>query len=121
MGQSTNDTFPTALMLPLFALEPLFTALEDLALAFNTLSQKYADVMKSGRTHLQDAMPVTIGQEFGAYACTIRNARLQLKERSEQLEELALGGTAVGTGVNAQEDFSKLAIAELCRNTGFSL
>ncbi len=122
MGQSTNDTFPTALhVASLLALEPLFTALEDLAMGFDSLSQKYADVIKSGRTHLQDAIPVTIGQEFGAYSCTIRNARSQLKTRSERLEELALGGTAVGTGVNAHEDFSRIAIAELCRNTGFSL
>jgi aspartate ammonia-lyase len=107
MGQSTNDTFPTALhVAALLALEPLFIALEDLAVGFDALCKKYSDVVNSGRTHLQDALPVTIGQEFGAYAAAIRNARLQLKARSERLEELALGGTAVGTGVNAHEDFS---------------
>ncbi|MFB3888147.1 MAG: aspartate ammonia-lyase [Candidatus Bathyarchaeia archaeon] len=122
MGQSTNDTFPTALHLAvLLALEPLHVALGDLAEAFENLSRKHADTIKSGRTHLQDALPVTVGQEFGAYAAAIKNARAQLKARSERLNELALGGTAVGTGVNAHVDYARIAIAELNRMTGFSL
>jgi aspartate ammonia-lyase len=122
MGQSTNDTFPTALhVASLLALEPLFSALEELELGFGVVIKKYGHVIKSGRTHLQDALPVTIGQEFGAFAAAIQNARFQLKARSARLEELALGGTAVGTGVNAHEEFSNLAIAELSRMTGFSL
>jgi fumarate hydratase class II len=103
------------------ALEPLFVALDDLSKSFAALSVKYADSIKSGRTHLQDALPVTVGQEFGAYAAAVRNAREQLKSRSKRLEELALGGTAVGTGVNAHVDFCRIAIAELTRMTGFSL
>ena len=122
MAQSTNDTFPTALhVAALLALEPLFVALDDLSKSFAALSVKYADAIKSGRTHLQDALPVTLGQEFGAYAAAVRNAREQLKSRSKRLEELALGGTAVGTGVNAHVDFCRIAIAELTRMTGFSL
>ncbi len=120
MAQSTNDTFPTALHIAaLLALEPLLVALQDLSEAFEKLSQKYASVIKSGRTHLQDALPITVGQEFGGYASAIEKARLQLKIRSGLLYELALGGTAVGTGVGAQEDFAKIATTELSRNTGF--
>jgi aspartate ammonia-lyase len=122
MGQSTNDTFPTALHIAaLWALEPLLVALDDLSNAFGKLSKEYAEVIKSGRTHLQDALPVTIGKEFGAYATAVENARAQLKARSKRLEELALSGTAVGTGVNAHADFAKIAIAELAKVTGFSL
>jgi len=121
-GQSTNDTFPTALhVAALLALEPLLVALSGLSEAFERIGRKYANVMKSGRTHLQDALPVTIEQEFGAYAAAIGRARLQLKERSKNLEELALGGTAVGTGVNAHADFAAVAISELAKMTGFDL
>ena len=122
MAQSTNDTFPTAMhVAALLALEPLFVALDDLSKSFDALSLKYANVIKSGRTHLQDALPVTVGQEFGAYAAAIKSARGQLKQSSKRLEELALGGTAVGTGANAHMDFSEIAVAELSRMTGFSL
>jgi aspartate ammonia-lyase len=122
MAQSTNDTFPSALhVAALLALEPLLVALEDLAKAFGKLSHDYAAVIKSGRTHLQDALPVTVGQEFGAYAAAVEKARLQLKERSRLMEEVALGGTAVGTGVNAHAGFAGLAVAELSRMTGFPL
>ena len=122
MAQSTNDTFPTALHIAtLLALQPLLVELEDLSRSFETLSQKYSEVIKSGRTHLQDALPVTIGQEFGAYASTIRKARDQLKTRSRLLAELALGGTAVGTGANAHSNFKDIAIAELNEMTGLDL
>lgn len=122
MGQSTNDTFPTALHLAaLLALEPLQIALKDLADAFERLSSKYAQAIKSGRTHLQDALPITAGQEFGAYAATLHKARANLEQRSLSLLEVALGGTAVGTGAGAHEDYAKLAIAELSVMTGFQL
>lgn len=122
MAQSSNDTFPTALHLAtLMALQPLFGELDKLSDAFEKLSKKYSAVIKSGRTHLQDALPVTIGQEFGAYAVTIRNGQAQLEERSRRLEELALGGTAVGTGVNAHPRFKRIAIAELSKMSGLRL
>ena len=121
MAQSTNDTFPTALhVAALLALEPLLVALDDLAESFEKLGYKYTSVIKSGRTHLQDALPVTIGEEFVAYASAVRNARTQLKTRSKRLEELALGGTAVGTGVNTHKDFTKFTVNELSKMTGFN-
>ena len=122
MAQSSNDTFPTALHLAtLIAIQPLLSELDRLSDAFEKLGKKYADVIKSGRTHLQDALPVTIGHEFTAYAVAIQNGREQLESRSRRLEELALGGTAVGTGVNAHPRFKKVAIAELSKMTGLKL
>ena len=122
MGQSTNDTFPTALHVAvLTALQPLLRELDELAAAFKELSKKYAKVLKSGRTHLQDALPLTIGQEFSAYASAIKNACEQLKERQKRLYEVALGGTAVGTGANAHPRFKRAAIRELGKMTGFPL
>lgn len=122
MGQSTNDTFPTALHVSvLMALQPLLSALDDLAEAFNGLGKKYANVLKSGRTHLQDAVPVTIGQEFNAYGSAIANACAELRKRQENLYSVALGGTAVGTGTNAHPDYKRIAIAELAKITGFPL
>jgi fumarate hydratase class II len=78
-------------------------------------------VLKSGRTHLQDAVPVTIGQEFGAYASAIANTSKELRRRQENLYEIALGGTATGTGANTHPDYKKIAIAELAKLTGFPL
>ena len=122
LGQSTNDTFPTALHLSvLMTLEPLLFGLEELAEAFDGLGEKYALVLKSGRTHLQDAVPLTIGQEFTAYACAIGNATAELHKRKKNLYGVALGGTAVGTGANANPKYKQLAIAELAKLTGFPL
>jgi aspartate ammonia-lyase len=122
MGQSTNDTFPTALHVSvLMSLQPLFSALDELAEAFSELGKKYANTLKSGRTHLQDAVPVTIGQEFSAYGSAIANACAELRKRQENLYSVALGGTAVGTGANAHPDFKRIAIAELAKLTGFPL
>jgi aspartate ammonia-lyase len=122
MGQSTNDTFPTALHVSvLMVLQPLFSALDELAEAFEELAKKNAHVLKSGRTHLQDAVPVTIGQEFGAYGSAVANACVELRKRQENLYYLALGGTATGTGANTHPDYKKLAIAELAKLTGFPL
>jgi aspartate ammonia-lyase len=122
MGQSTNDTFPTALHVSvLMALQPLLGALGDLAEAFDKLGKKNAHVLKSGRTHLQDAVPVTIGQEFTAYGSTVANACVELRKRQENLCAVALGGTATGTGANTHPDYKRLAIAELAKSTGFEL
>jgi aspartate ammonia-lyase len=122
MGQSTNDTYPTALHVSvLMALEPLFLALDGLACAFEALGKKNAHVLKSGRTHLQDAVPVTVGQEFGAYGSAVANACAELRRRQENLYSVALGGTATGTGANAHPDYKRIATAELAKLTGFPL
>ena len=122
MGQSTNDTFPTATHIAvLMALQPLFKELDSLADAFEEQSRKHQRTTKSGRTHLQDAVPVTIGQEFGAYASALRHSAEQLVERQKNLYELALGGTAAGTGANAHPRYKLIAIAELQKMTGFPL
>ena len=112
MAQSTNDTYPTALHVSvLTALQPLLKVLNDLAGAFDELGKKYSDVLKSGRTHLQDAVPVTVGQEFHAYGSAVRHAAAELRQRQENLNSVALGGTAVGTGANSHPDYKRLAIA----------
>jgi aspartate ammonia-lyase len=122
MGQSSNDTFPTALHVAvLMASRPLLAELDGLARAFEDLGKKYSGVIKSGRTHLRDALPVTLGQEFGAYAVAVRNSRDQIEERGLRLREVALGGTAVGTGINADPKFKEIAIRELSKMTGFQL
>jgi aspartate ammonia-lyase len=122
MAQSTNDTFPTALHIAvLTALQPLLDELKKLAKAFEKLSAKYADVVKSGRTHLQDALPVTVGQEFGAYGSALRNALSQLKERQKELYPVALGATATGTGANAHPRYKRTAIVKLRQMTQFPL
>jgi aspartate ammonia-lyase len=122
MGQSTNDTFPTATHVAvLMALQPLLAELDRLADAFDELGRRHRDTVKSGRTHLQDAVPVTIGQEFSAYASSLRNAADQLRERQKNLYALALGGTAAGTGANAHPRYKRLAIAELREMSGFPL
>ena len=122
MGQSTNDTFPTALHVSiLMSLQPLLVALDELADAFNKLGKKYSHVLKSGRTHLQDAVPITIGQEFSAYGSAITNSASELRKRQENLYSVALGGTAVGTGTNAHPDYKCIAVAELSKLSSFPL
>jgi aspartate ammonia-lyase len=122
MGQSTNDTFPTAMHIAiLMALQPLLKELDRLAEAFEKIGRKHSATVKSGRTHLQDAVPVTIGQEFGAYASALRNAAGQLRERQKNLYQLALGGTAAGTGANAHPRYKRIATTELQKMTGFPL
>ena len=122
MGQSTNDTFPTALHISvLMALQPLLSALDALSGAFEELGKKNMHVLKSGRTHLQDAVPVTVGQEFSAYGSAIANACAELRRRQENLYAVALGGTATGTGANTHPDYKRIAIAELAKLTGFPL
>ena len=122
MGQSTNDTFPTALHVSvLLSLKPLLLALDELARALEELGKKNVHVLKSGRTHLQDAVPVTVGQEMSGYASAIANSSKELRRRQENLYAIALGGTATGTGANTHPDYKAIAIAELAKLTGFSL
>jgi fumarate hydratase, class II len=122
MGQSTNDVFPTAIhVAALEAVERrLLPALAMLADAFEAKSREFADVVKAGRTHLQDAVPITLGQEFSGYASVIRHGIRRVESCRPHLAELPLGGTALGTGINADPRFAPHAIQELSRLTGLS-
>jgi len=122
MAQSTNDTFPTAMRLAcLMKLPALLEAMRELETAFRRKARQFARVVKAGRTHLQDAVPVSLGQECGAYAVAIANAQDHLRQSAKALAELNLGGTAAGTGLNAHPRYRRLAIQLLRRWTGFSL
>jgi fumarate hydratase class II len=122
LGQSTNDVFPTAIhVAALEAVErELLPALDVLAQAFEQKATEFADVVKAGRTHLQDAVPVTLGQEFSGYASVIRHDIRRIENCRAHLSELPLGGTALGTGINADPRFAAHAIAELNRLTGLT-
>jgi len=114
MAQSTNDTFPTAMRLAcVLALPDLVRSMEQLEASFRRKARQFSGVVKSGRTHLQDAVPVRLGGEFGAYALAIRKARRHLEEGARALHELNLGGTAAGTGMNAHPRYRQTAIRAL--------
>jgi aspartate ammonia-lyase len=122
LGQSTNDTFPTALHLAALAIgRRLSEEITRLADSFSRKGEEFRDVVKSGRTHLMDAVPVTLGQEFRAYASALENRQVVVDRALGGLTELALGGTAAGTGLNAPAGFREKAIAKLSRMTGENL
>jgi aspartate ammonia-lyase len=122
MGQSTNDVFPTATRLALLGMVPaLSSAAGDLAAALDSKGRDFAHVLKTGRTHLQDAVPITLGQEFGGFAANIRHAIMDVERTAVQLQELNLGATAVGTGLNAGSDYAEAAVRNLAEDTGLSL
>src|SRR5213075_1941273 len=105
MGQSTNDVYPTATRLALLlGAASLVAAARALADSFSRKAAEFADVLKTGRTHLQDAVPMTLGQEFSGYAECVRRGAEDVAAASEQLYELNIGATAVGTGLNAGDD-----------------
>ena len=119
MGQSTNDTIPTAIRLAALAKLPrLLTAVDAMAGEFEHIGKDEVDSIKSGRTHLQDAVPTTIGREFNAYAWVLRRSRDQLQAARDPLCEIGLGGSAVGTGLNTAPDYAATAARELARLTG---
>ena len=121
-GQSTNDVFPTAMRLAtLLELERLYSALDALTAACEAKGKEFHHVLKSGRTHMQDAVPMRLGQEFDAYAGAIRRAKTAIQQQSGLLREIGLGGSAVGTGINTHPDYRKKAIAELARISGQKL
>ena len=121
-GQSTNDVFPTAMRLStLMELEKLYPVLDSIAGSFEAKAKEFHEIMKSGRTHMQDAVPIRLGQEFAAYGLTIRKASENIRRNSENLRELGLGGSAVGTGINTHPDYRGLAIANLSRISGQKL
>jgi fumarate hydratase class II len=120
MGQSTNDVFPTAIhVAAMGAVEThALPAMRQLAEAFHAKANEFADVVKAGRTHLQDAVPVTLGQEFSGYASVIRHGVARIEATRSHLSELAIGGTALGTGLNAHPEFAARVITELRTLTG---
>ena len=122
-GQSSNDVIPTAIHVSAVAAlrEDLLPALDRLAGSLEAKSDEFSDVVKSGRTHLMDATPVTLGQEFGGYATQVRKGAQRVEVVLPELEELALGGTAVGTGINAPDGFAAAVIALMAERTGYSL
>jgi aspartate ammonia-lyase len=118
-GQSTNDVFPTAMRLAaLLALEGLYPVLDGLAASLAAKAAELDGILKAGRTHLQDATPIRLGQEFAAYGIAIRKARESIQRASTTLRELGLGGSAVGTGINTHPQYRALAIANLARISG---
>ncbi|WP_327310603.1 class II fumarate hydratase [Streptomyces sp. NBC_01243] len=122
-SQSSNDVFPSSIHIAATAAVTgdLIPALDHLATALERKSAEFATVVKSGRTHLMDATPVTLGQEFGGYAAQIRYGIERLRASLPRLAELPLGGTAVGTGINTPPGFSAAVIAEVARTTGLPL
>ncbi|HWQ05278.1 MAG TPA: aspartate ammonia-lyase [Longilinea sp.] len=122
MSQSTNDTIPTAIRLGcLWRLDELDQALEKLALALRQKSDEFDPIVKSGRTHLQDAVPVRLGQEFGAYARAIERDRDRVLCCAEGLRRLGIGGTATGTGLNAPPEYHARMVKRLSVLSGFPL
>jgi fumarate hydratase, class II len=123
-AQSSNDVFPTAIRIAAASLVTgeLLPALDRLAASLRERAADFDDVVKAGRTHLMDATPVTLGQEFGGYASQIEAAIASIRRVvDERVAELPLGGTAVGTGINAPPGFAALAIARLAARTGLPL
>lgn len=119
MGQSTNDTIPTAIRLTALAKLPrLVQAITSMADEYARLGEEEMDTVKSGRTHLQDAVPTTLGREFKAYAFTLRRAAKSIEACRDPLCELGLGGSAAGTGLNTSPDYANKVAAELARLTG---
>jgi aspartate ammonia-lyase len=120
MGQSTNDVFPAATRLALLlGTAALVREARELAQSLDRKSDEFKDVIKTGRTHLQDAVPITLGQEFSGFASCIDRGARDITEAARQLAELNIGATAVGTGLNAGEEFRQAVIKNLSRYTGF--
>jgi aspartate ammonia-lyase len=122
MGQSTNDVFPTATRLALLlGAAPLVAAAQALAMSLDRKAREFASVLKTGRTHLQDAVPITLGQEFSGYAECVRRGAQDVARAAEQLEELNIGATAVGTGLNAGDEYRVHVVRNLARFTNLPL
>ena len=122
MAQSTNDVIPTAMRLATLATLPaLLSAMDALAEALLAKGDEFDDVIKSGRTHLQDATPIRLGQEFTAYGRTVARHRQKLVEAADWLREMNIGGTAVGTGINAEPEYPGLMVDALSQVSGLDL
>jgi fumarate hydratase, class II len=123
LGQSSNDVFPSAVHLAALdrIVNDLLPALAGLGDALDAKAAEFADVVKSGRTHWMDAVPVTLGQEFGGYAAQIREGRARVEATLERLGKIPLGGTAVGTGLNTHPEFAARVRTILARDTGLTI
>ncbi|HWA82642.1 MAG TPA: lyase family protein, partial [Fimbriimonadaceae bacterium] len=118
-GQSTNDTFPSGMrIMARLMLEDLLGAVDVLADAFAHKGREFDHILKSGRTHLQDAVPIRMGQEFAAYAAALRKARKWLADAGRELEELGIGGSAAGTGLNTHPQYRFGVVEKLGKYTG---
>ena len=122
LGQSSNDVIPTAIHIAANTMleEELLPALQKLADELDKKTKEFSDIVKIGRTHLQDATPITLGQEFSGYTQMVKNGIKRIQNAQGFLSELAIGGTAVGTGINTKEQFGSLVAKEISRFTGIS-
>jgi fumarate hydratase, class II len=123
MGQSSNDVFPSAVHLAALGelTDDLIPALDALATSLERKAEEFDDVVKSGRTHLMDAVPVTLGQEFAGYAAQVRQGIARLEDALPRLGQIPLGGTAVGTGLNTHPEFAERVRARLQEETGLTI
>jgi fumarate hydratase class II len=123
LGQSSNDVFPSAVHLAALeqTVHDLLPALDHLAQTLEAKADEFADVVKSGRTHWMDAVPVTLGQEFGGYAAQVREGHARVEATLERLGKIPLGGTAVGTGLNTHPEFAERVRAMLMEATGLAI
>jgi fumarate hydratase, class II len=123
MGQSSNDVFPSAVHLAALdqATNDLLPALDALATSLERKAAEFDDVVKSGRTHLMDAVPVTLGQEFGGYAAQVRQGIARIEDALPRLGQIPLGGTAVGTGLNTHPEFAERVRARITDETGLAI
>jgi fumarate hydratase class II len=123
MGQSSNDVFPSAVHLAALdeAANTLLPALAQLEASFATKAEAFKDLVKSGRTHLMDAVPVTLGQEFSGYAAQIRLGRRRIENALPQVAQIPLGGTATGTGLNTHRDFAAKVRERMSADTGLTI
>jgi len=123
MGQSSNDVFPSAVHLAALdeITNDLLPALDTLASSLEAKAKEFDDVVKSGRTHWMDAVPVTLGQEFGGYAAQVREGMARISSTLQRLGQIPLGGTAVGTGLNTHPEFAERVRAKLAAETGMQI
>jgi fumarate hydratase class II len=123
MGQSSNDVFPSAVHLAALdrASHNLLPALEQLEASFQAKADEFVDIVKAGRTHLMDAVPVTLGQEFSGYAAQMRLAARRVRNALPQVAQIPLGGTATGTGLNTHKEFARRVRARLTETTGLEI
>src|SRR5918997_3147353 len=123
MGQSSNDVFPSAVHLAALdeAANRLLPALERLETSFAAKAESFSDIVKAGRTHLMDAVPVTLGQEFAGYAAQIRLGRARVADALPRVAQIPLGGTATGTGLNTHRDFAAKVREALTAATGLDV